>query len=119
MPSSIRACRAIGNARKGPSSVRWVTFAIIAAHISQADNVLRNDRGGKRLQNNCFLTATRVDQPPSNKGDVVEARPSSGRKGNELRAGWLDQSVQQYSCLFYDSGLNTGNPWHQLDSFGQ
>ena len=42
-PRSIRACRAIGNARKGPSSVRWVTFAIIAAHISQADNVLRND----------------------------------------------------------------------------
>ena len=42
-PRSIRACRAIGNARKGPSSVRWVTFAIIAAHISRADNVLRND----------------------------------------------------------------------------
>jgi transposase InsO family protein len=43
MPRSIRACRTIGNARKGPSSVRWVTFAIIAAHISRADNVLRND----------------------------------------------------------------------------
>ena len=35
--------RIVGNARKGPSSVRWVTFAIIAAHISRADNVLRND----------------------------------------------------------------------------
>ena len=44
MPRSIRACRTVGNARKGPSSVRWVTFAIIAAHISRADNVLRNDR---------------------------------------------------------------------------
>ena len=43
MPRSIRACRIVGNARKGPSSVRWVTFAIIAAHISRADNVLRND----------------------------------------------------------------------------
>jgi hypothetical protein len=27
--------RAVGNARKGPSSVRVVTFAIIAAHISR------------------------------------------------------------------------------------
>ena len=43
MPRSIRACRTVGNARRGPSSVRWVTFAIIAAHISPADNVLRND----------------------------------------------------------------------------
>jgi len=43
MPCSMRACRTVGNARKAPSSGRWVTFAIIAAHISQADNVLRND----------------------------------------------------------------------------
>ena len=43
MPRSIRPFRAIGNARGGPSSVRWVTFAIVAAHISRADNVLRND----------------------------------------------------------------------------
>ena len=43
MPRSIRARRTVDNARKGPSSVRWVTFAIIAAHISRADNVLRND----------------------------------------------------------------------------
>ena len=43
MPRSIRAYRTVGNARKGPSSVRWITFAIIAAHISPADNVLRND----------------------------------------------------------------------------
>jgi len=42
----IRACRTVGNARKGPSSVRWVTFAILAAHISRADNVLRNDSVG-------------------------------------------------------------------------
>ncbi len=35
----IRACRTVGNAREGPSSVRWVTFAIVAAHISRADNV--------------------------------------------------------------------------------
>jgi hypothetical protein len=34
MPRSTRACRTVGNARKGPSSVRWVTLAIIAAHIS-------------------------------------------------------------------------------------
>jgi hypothetical protein len=32
---STRACRAVGNARKGRSSVRLVTFAIIAAHISR------------------------------------------------------------------------------------
>jgi len=44
MPRSIRACRIVGNALKAPSSVRWLTFAIIAAHISRADNVLRNDR---------------------------------------------------------------------------
>jgi hypothetical protein len=43
MPRSMRACRTVGNARKAPSSGRWVTFAIIAAHISPADNVLRND----------------------------------------------------------------------------
>jgi len=43
MPRSIRACRTAGNVRRGPSSVRWVTFAIIAAHISPADKVLRND----------------------------------------------------------------------------
>ena len=43
MPRSTRACRAVGNARQGPSCVRWVTFATIAAHISRADNVLRND----------------------------------------------------------------------------
>jgi hypothetical protein len=44
MPRSTRDCRAGGNARKGPSSICWVTFAIIAAHISRPDNVLRNDR---------------------------------------------------------------------------
>jgi hypothetical protein len=43
MPRSARACRAVGNARQGPSSVRWAAFAIVAAHISRADNVLRND----------------------------------------------------------------------------
>jgi hypothetical protein len=43
MPRSARACRAVGNARRGPSSVRWVAFAIVAVHISRADNVLRND----------------------------------------------------------------------------
>ena len=43
MPRSIRAYRTVGNARKGPSSVRWITFAIIAALISPANNVLRND----------------------------------------------------------------------------
>ena len=43
MPRSIRAYRTVGNARKGPSSVRLVAFAIIATHISPADNVLRND----------------------------------------------------------------------------
>jgi hypothetical protein len=43
MPRSVRACRTVGNARKGPSFVRWVTCAIIAAHISRADNVLSND----------------------------------------------------------------------------
>ena len=48
-PPSIRACRTVGNARKGQSSVRWVTFAIIAAHISRADNVLRNDNRGSPL----------------------------------------------------------------------
>jgi hypothetical protein len=32
---ATRACRAVGNARKGPSSVRWVTSAIIAGHISR------------------------------------------------------------------------------------
>jgi hypothetical protein len=35
VPRSIRACRTVGNARRGPSSVRWVTFAIIAAHVSR------------------------------------------------------------------------------------
>jgi hypothetical protein len=35
MPRSIRARRTVGNARGGPSSVRWVTFAIIAAHVSR------------------------------------------------------------------------------------
>jgi hypothetical protein len=35
MPRSIRACRTVGNVRRGPSSVRWVTFAIIAAHVSR------------------------------------------------------------------------------------
>jgi hypothetical protein len=30
MPRSASACRAVGNPRQGPSSVRWVTFAIIA-----------------------------------------------------------------------------------------
>jgi hypothetical protein len=44
MPRSMRACRTVRNARKGPNSVRWVTFAIIAAHISRVDNVLRNDK---------------------------------------------------------------------------
>ena len=34
-PRSARACRAVGNAPRGPSSVRWVPFAIIAAHISR------------------------------------------------------------------------------------
>ncbi len=43
MPRSIRACRTVGNAREGPTSVRWVAFAIVAVHISRADNVLRND----------------------------------------------------------------------------
>ena len=28
-------CRAVGSARKGPCSVRVVTFATIAAHISR------------------------------------------------------------------------------------
>ena len=32
---ATRPCRAIGNAPNGPSSVLWVTFAIIAAHISR------------------------------------------------------------------------------------
>jgi len=44
MPRSMRACRTVGNARKAPNSGRWFTFAIIAAHSSRADNVLRNDR---------------------------------------------------------------------------
>jgi hypothetical protein len=44
MPRSMRACRTVGNALKAPSSVRWLTFAIIAAHILRTDNVLRNDR---------------------------------------------------------------------------
>jgi hypothetical protein len=35
LPRSTRARRAVGNARTGPNSVRWVTFAIIAAHISR------------------------------------------------------------------------------------
>ena len=35
MPRSIRDCRTVGNAPRGPSSVRWVTFAIIAAHVSR------------------------------------------------------------------------------------
>ncbi len=38
------ACRAVGNARQGPSPVRWVAFAIVAAHVSRADNVLRNGK---------------------------------------------------------------------------
>jgi hypothetical protein len=32
---STRACRAVGNSREGPHSVRWVAFTIIAAHISR------------------------------------------------------------------------------------
>jgi hypothetical protein len=56
MPRSIRACRTVGNARKGPSSVRWVTFAIIAAHISRADNVWRNDRQRFARQRNTATT---------------------------------------------------------------
>ena len=32
-PRSAHACRALCNATKGPSSVRWVTFGIIAARI--------------------------------------------------------------------------------------
>jgi hypothetical protein len=51
VPRLIRACRTVGNAREGPSSVRWVTFAIVAAHISRADNVLRNDNSLGVLQN--------------------------------------------------------------------
>jgi hypothetical protein len=43
MPRSIHACRTVDKARKAPSSGRCVTFAIIAAHISRPDNVLRND----------------------------------------------------------------------------
>ena len=43
MPRSTCAFRAVGNPREDLSSVRWVTFAIISAHISRADNVLRND----------------------------------------------------------------------------
>jgi len=43
MPSSTRACRAVGNAREAPSSVRMVTLAIIATKDLAADNVLRND----------------------------------------------------------------------------
>jgi hypothetical protein len=35
MPRSIRACRTVGNVRRGPSSVLWVTFAIIAANLSR------------------------------------------------------------------------------------
>jgi hypothetical protein len=35
LPRSTRASRAVGNARKGRSSARLVTFAIIAAHISR------------------------------------------------------------------------------------
>jgi hypothetical protein len=48
----MRACRTVDNARKAPSSGRWLTFAIIAAHISRADNVLRNDNHdlGERLE---------------------------------------------------------------------
>jgi hypothetical protein len=34
-PKATRAGRAVGNARKGPSSVRLVTVAIITAHISR------------------------------------------------------------------------------------
>jgi hypothetical protein len=32
---ATRACRAVGNARKGPTSVRMVTFAITGAHVSR------------------------------------------------------------------------------------
>jgi hypothetical protein len=62
MPRSSRACRAVGNATKGPSSVRWVTFAVIAAHISRADNVLRND---KTLRANVPKVSAVVTSPTS------------------------------------------------------
>ena len=35
MPRSIRACRTVGNVRRGPSSVRWVILASIAANTSR------------------------------------------------------------------------------------
>ena len=44
LPRSTGGCRAVGNVRKGPSSVRLVPFAIVAAHISRSDDVLRNDK---------------------------------------------------------------------------
>ena len=40
MPRSTPACPAIGSVRRGPSSVLWATFAIIAAQI----------RGGQRFE---------------------------------------------------------------------
>jgi hypothetical protein len=81
MPRSIRACRTVGNARNGPSSVRWVTFAIIAAHISPADNVLRNDKVPEDLRAlgdrdaNYDLTDGRPHDCP---GCVGKPAPSSG-----------------------------------------
>ena len=35
LPRSTRAWQAVGNPREGPSSVRWVTLAIISARISR------------------------------------------------------------------------------------
>jgi hypothetical protein len=53
LPRSTRACRSVGNARKRPSSVRWVTFAIIAAYI----------RGGQRLEERQVAPAAKPAAP--------------------------------------------------------
>jgi len=44
LPRSTRACRSVRSAHHSPSSVRLVTFAVIAAHISRAHNVFDERR---------------------------------------------------------------------------
>ena len=39
----VRLSHPVGIARKGPNSVRLVPFAVVAAYVSRADNVLRID----------------------------------------------------------------------------
>ncbi len=90
MPRSARACRAVGNARQGPSSVRWVAFAIIAAHISRADNVLRNDRF------RCLGDAA-DEELVDEMGAIIELTERHVAQMPEIRTGahvWIDRALE-------------------------